>query len=71
MDQSKIPTALKLLTESLDIADADNKYVRYCALGRLGNAFSALGDNTAAHENFHEATSVLGEPLYSDLGIFE
>ena len=71
MDRGAFPSAQKLLKESLEYADADDKYRRRYSHSYLAATCHALGEIPEAKKNFSKAMEIEGEPLYSLSGIYE
>jgi len=64
-------SAQKLLEESLEYAQEDDRYSRRGGHSFLAATCHALGKIPEAIENFTKATEIGGEPLYSYAGIYE
>jgi tetratricopeptide (TPR) repeat protein len=71
MARGAFPSARKLLTESLEYAEADDKYRRWASHGSLAFTCHALGEISEAKKNFDKATEIKGRPLFSVSGIYE
>ena len=71
MAQGVFPVAKKLLTEAIEHAVDDDKYLRRSNHGFLAATCHALGEIEEAQDNFKKATAFIGQPLYSLSAIYE
>ncbi|UCH93963.1 MAG: DUF4062 domain-containing protein, partial [Candidatus Aminicenantes bacterium] len=71
MHRGAFPSAQRLLKESLEYAQEDDRYRRSFSHGYLAATCHALGKIPEAKENFTKAAEIESQPLYSMDGIYE